>query len=158
MAKKQRLKVKKVKETKKKSEFGFWEYVIFGIGGIAAIAVAIWGGYYFGQQTGDEDLTPAIQAIIRQTETLRDKGEFDKAEQVLTFAMKKHDNNELLINEMILVMIDKDELDTAEQLLVDSVESPITKRQSLTNLRDAYREAGRMDDVLRISREIAQIE
>ncbi|MBN2384706.1 hypothetical protein JXQ70_17665 [bacterium] len=158
MAKKQRLKVKRVQNGKKKGHLGFWEYVIFGVGGIAAILVAVWGGYFFSKQTTDQDIDPAVRKIISQIEREFDRGNLIEAEQIIMSALEKYKDDTNLLNQRALVLIQKGDLSEAEAIILTSITDKGLRRQGLELLRDAYRAKSQTENVFRMSKEIAGIE
>jgi len=158
MAKKKRLKVKRTISTKKKGKLGFWEYIIFGVGGVAAVVVAIWGGYYFSSQTSDENLSPAVQTAINHIELAREKSDFGEAERILELALKKHKDNEMLYQQRALLDIDQGKLAEAEAVIAEHLRAVDLRRSSLIYLREAYRVKNDLEHIAKISKEIAHLE
>jgi hypothetical protein len=159
--KKPRLKVKRPGSEQKKRKYTFWEYLIFGVGGIAAVVVAVWGGYYLGRQTANPQLTPEIQSVINRIQILREKGGNDNleiAEKMLTHESKKHPGNELLALNLARVYIDKNELAKADELVHSKLHSVQNRRIGLKDLREGYRKNGMSEATVLISKELVKLE
>lgn len=156
--KKQRMKIQRPQVKKRSAGMTVVDYIIWTVGGIAAVVVAVWGGYYLGMQSDEEGLSPAIDAILLKVTLLQDQGKLDDAERILNLAMKKYPEEENLYVAQAEVNIKQGKLEAADQLIHKNVSTLTLRYKSLHDLREAYRVEKRDADSIRLSKELAAID
>lgn len=156
--KKHRLKVKRAIPIKRKKRFSYWDYLIFIIGGIAAVAVAVWGGYYMGRQSEESELSPAIQTIINHVEDLRARKKYKVAEEIIDVTIKEHPDSEELLYHKARVLMSEGKPSLADTIIHNDIKDEKLRKKVLLELRDAYRIKRMKDDSIRISKEIAHFD